>query len=156
MRRILAMAVLGGALFGAAACGGNDDGGNGNGNGGDGGGTLSNEEVCAQGEEIATEYATESSESGAALLEAAETGDEAQMAQAANEFTAVTGDMADRMRALAADAEDPELRDAIEDFATELENLADALASDPTSLETYDSTGLDAASDRLDELCPTS
>lgn len=165
MRRILAVAVLGGALFAAAACGGND---NGNGDGGDPGntgstgeptqatGTLSNEEVCAAGEEIGTEFQTEYEEAGRALVEAAATGDEAATQEAAANFTDVTADMAGQMRDLAADAEDPELRSAIEDFATELEGLADALTADPSSLETVDTTGLDAATERMDELCPTS
>lgn len=159
MRRILAAAVLGGALFAAAACG-NDNGGD----GGDAGdttgptqaaGSLSTEEVCAAGDELGAELETQYEQAGEALVTAAASGDEAAMTEAAEDFAVVSADMAGRLRDLAADAQDAELRTALEDFATELEGLGEALAADPTSLETLDATGLEEATARMEEFCPS-
>lgn len=159
MRRILAVAALSGALLAAAACG--DDGGNG-GDGGDTGaggptgaaGNLSNEEICAQGEEILTGFETATQEAGTAMVEAIAAGDEAAMAEAAASLTSQTSDLAEQLRDIAADAEDPELRSALEDFANELETVVEGIAADPAALDDLDTTALDDASARVEEFCP--
>jgi hypothetical protein len=156
MRRILAVAALGGALFAAAACGSDDNGDGGNGNGdsnGNNGGTASTEEVCAAGDELGAEFEPEFQQAGDALVEAAATGDEAAIEEAALAFTGVTGEMADRMRDIAADAEDPAVKAAVETYATELETLADQLAADPAALESLNTDGLDEATEAMDAYC---
>jgi hypothetical protein len=158
MRRILAIAVLGGALFAGAACGGSDD-------GDDNGGTdpspsaaggASTEETCAALDEAMGEFTTELATAGVALATAADSGDEAAVEEAAAGLLVTAAETGDRLRDIAADAEDPQQRAAVEDIATEVENLAEAFTSDPGSLETLDTTGFDTAAEAVGEFCPTS
>jgi hypothetical protein len=156
MRRLLAAMLAGAVLFAGAACSRNNDGDD----GGDGGtptsapptgGGRSTEEICTEGEQLALDYQGEWQAAGEDLRDAVAGGDPQEIEDAAAEFTDVTDRWATDMRTLVADAEDPEVREDGEAFATELEELADAMASgDPSALDT---SGLDEASQAMDEHC---
>lgn len=158
MRRVLAVALAGALLFAGTACNRNNDGDD----GGDGaiattapppptGGGRSTEEICAEGEQLALEYQGEWQAAGEDLRDAVAADDPQAIEDASAEFTDVTNRWANEMRTLVADAEDPALREDGEAFATELEELADAMATgDPNALDT---SGLDEASQALDEHC---
>lgn len=142
MRRLLAAALAGALLFAGAACSRNNDGDD----GGDGGtptsapptgGGRSTEEICAEGEQLSLQYQGEWEAAGQDLQDAVAGGDPQEIEDAAAAFTDVTNRWAADMRTLVADAEDPAVREDGEAFATELEELADAVATgDPSGLDT--------------------
>jgi hypothetical protein len=157
MRRVLATALLGAALFAAAACGNNnDDGGDDNGANEASptpGAATGSEDTCAAIEETMGEFQTELVTAAAALTTAAESGDEAALEAAATDLVTVAGETGDRLRDIAAESEDPELRSAVETAATEVETLSDTIASDPSSLESLDTTAFDDAAATIEERC---
>jgi hypothetical protein len=159
MRRVLAAAILGAALFAAAACGSNNDDNDGGDNGGTQttsptpGGAAGTEDTCAAIDEAMGDFQTELFTTGAELRTAAESGDQAAVEEAAANLVGAAGETGDRLRDIAADAEDPELRTAIEDAATEVENLANAYATDPTSQEGLDTTAFEEAAAAIEEHC---
>jgi hypothetical protein len=158
MRRILAAAVLGAAMFAAAACGSdNDDGGDDNppptAPSPSASGAASTEETCAEIDEAMGDFQTDLVTTGADLSAAAESGDEAAVEEAANNLVTAASETGDRLRDIAANSEDPELRTAVEDVATEVENLANAFATDPNSLESLDTTAFDDAAAAVEEQC---
>jgi len=157
MRRILSVALLGAVLIAPAACRSNN-------NDDDGGdppaatatsptpGAGSTEDTCAQIDDAMGDFQTELVTAGAALAAASESGDEAAVEEAGANLLGVAGETADRLRDIAADSEDPELRTAVEDAATEVENLAGSFAEDP-SLESLDTAAFDDAVAAIEAEC---
>jgi hypothetical protein len=162
---MLAVAALGTALFAAAACGGDDGGpdaagdgtGTGNGNVSENtdGGDPATEEVCAAGEQLVGEFQTELQSAAQAVVTAAAAGDQAALEEASAQFNEVTSQVGDELRGLAAGVADPELRGALEAYATALEALGPQLAENPSALAELDTTAMDEASATLDEFCGT-
>jgi hypothetical protein len=159
MRRMLSVVLLGAVLLAPTACRSND---NDNDGGNDSpatatsptpGGGGSSEETCAAIDEVMGDFQTELVTAGAALSAAAATGDEAAIEEAGANLLTVAGESADRLRDIAANSDDPELRTAVEDAATEVENLAGAFAADPEAVESLDTTAFDNAVAAIEEEC---
>lgn len=155
MRRLLAAALAGALLFAGAACSRNNE----DCCAEDGtptsapptGGGRSTEEICAEGEQLTLQYQGEWEAAGQDLQDAVASGDPQQIEDAAAAFTDVSNRWATDMRTLVADAEDPQVRQDGEAFATELEELADAVATgDPSGLDT---SGFQDASQAMAEHC---
>lgn len=158
MRRILAAAMLGAALFAAAACGNNN---NNNDDGGDDPATETSptaaaggtEDTCAAIDEAMGDFQTDLTTAGLELSVAAESGDQAAIDEATNNLLTVAGDTGERLRDIATQSDDPELRTAVEDAAVEVETLAQGLAADPESLETLDMSGFNEAAAAVEARC---
>lgn len=141
MRRGFAAAALAAGMLAAAACGNNDN------NGDDGG--QSTEAVCATLDEQVTpleaELNTGISEVGAAAAQ----GDQAAAAEAAVGLSATVDQITGALRDAAGDAEDEQFSAALENFATEFENLESTVASG----QQPDLTALGAARDEVEQYC---
>jgi hypothetical protein len=165
MRRVLAVVVVGLGLLFTTAC--NGDSGNGDDGGGDGGpstppaaatpteagGTATNEEVCAEAEEVFEDIDGEGDTVRDALVEAAESGDEAELEQARSDYLDFANGVAEDARALAATAADPELQSAIETFADQFEVAAALVAENPEQLGDLDLAEFEAALDNVAAFC---
>jgi hypothetical protein len=159
MRRVLAAAMLGAALFAAAACGSSNN----DNDGGDDSGTQTasptpgaatgNEETCAEINEAMADFQTDLATAGSELSTAAASGDETAIEEAAANLIGVAGETGDRLRDIAANSEDPELRTAVEDAATEVENLAESFAANPDSPESLDPTAFEDAAAAIEAHC---
>jgi hypothetical protein len=165
MRRVLAVFAVGLGLFFATACNGdNGNGDDGSGDGGppatsavpsptDAGGTATTEEVCAAAEEVFADIDGEGDTVREALVEAAESGDEAELEQARSDYLEFANGVADDARALAATAADPELQSAIETFADQFEVAAALVAENPEQLGDLDLAEFEAALDDVAAFC---
>jgi hypothetical protein len=159
MRRVLSVVLLGAVLLAPTACGSNNNDDDGGGNEAPAttasptAGSGSTEDTCAAIDEVMGDFQTELVTAGAALSAAAASGDEAAIEEAGANLLAVAGESADRLRDIAADSDDPELRTAVEDAATEVENLAGAFAEDPEAVESLDTTAFDNAVAAIEEEC---
>lgn len=140
MRRKLAVAMLAAGMFAAAGCGG------------DGGGdeARSTEEIC---EEISATVDPLEEELSSALFEAGSAAageDEAVRADAMAELDELVGEFTGAVRDGAADAEDAEFSQALNDYADEVEDLIAQIAGGEAQ---PDMSGLDAANGQVEQYC---
>lgn len=140
MRRKLVAAALAAGLFAVAGCGDDDD-----------GGSASTEEVCAQIDEAVEPLTDEFNEAVGAAGTAAATEDEAALAEAMIQLDQVVDEVTTALRDGAADAEDEDFSEALEEYAGEIEDLVDTVVAG----EVPDMASQEEASQRVEEHCNT-
>lgn len=171
MRRILAAVALSAVVLSGAACSDSDESGSPSGPaapsgvsasataqtgsstsaspGTAGTGSEADKQVCLDVEKLMAESTTRF---GQELVKAVQGGAEQTALTAVKKLFA---DWAAGLRSQAAKATNPELKDALELFANELEKLNSQIKTmdDLAGLENLDTPGLDAASDKLSTIC---
>lgn len=136
MRGKLAAAVVAVGLFATAGCGGDGDDG------------RSTAEICEDINQVVEPMVEDFNSVMTELGAAAAREDEAALAAAAEQFNALVEQITSTVREGAADASDAEFSQALEDFATALEDLQQQTIGAQPDLATFG-----GASERVSEFC---